>query len=184
MLDPGKYKDLDRKHPEDAATVVGVVERSIFFAHTIREIEAAILRIQGIHFHVITNVDDHVRIAAINFNPSGCDINLPCSDEENNLGFRLTLAHEIGHLIYNISKLKALMNMGATLDARSYTEEEQEYAWRFAKKLVLVKSKEYEVGLIPQFQKNIYTLEVVNQFLSAHLNGKIEKKHLKAILKS
>ena len=52
MLD--KYKNLSTKSPKEAADIVGEVEKRNYLAHTIRDIELAILRTQGKHYHIIT----------------------------------------------------------------------------------------------------------------------------------
>jgi hypothetical protein len=53
------------------------------------------------------------------------------------LGVRLVLAHEMAHLVYNFDNLPKLLKGENPTVRYKYSEEEEIYAWRFARSLIL-----------------------------------------------
>ena len=139
MLD--KYKNLSTKSPKEAADIVGEVEKRNYLAHTIRDIELAILRTQGKHYHIITCTRANSRKSDIYVSDYSCEIWLTCEYEEiNERDIRLILAHELGHLVRNIDKLKNPELLKDTVRS----DEEEIYAWTFAYHLIDRKSVEHQ----------------------------------------
>jgi hypothetical protein len=136
-----KYKDLSRKSPKDAAGIVGEVDKRNYLAHTIRDIELAILRTQGKHYHIITCTSANSRKSKIIFFDQCCEIWLTSEYKEiDERGIRLILAHELGHLVYNIDKLKN----PEILENVAPSDDQEIYAWKFAYHLIDKKSFEHE----------------------------------------
>jgi hypothetical protein len=101
-----KYDRLISKVPKAAAEVVGEVEKRNYLAHSIREIEYAILQYASKNYHIITRSAEYSKKARIEFFDKGCIIWLPEGNEEMmDEEVRLVLAHELGHLVYNIGRL-------------------------------------------------------------------------------
>jgi hypothetical protein len=136
-----RYKGLSRKSPKEAASIVGEVDRRNYLAHTIRDIELAILRTQGKHYHIITCTSANSRKSKIIFFDQGCEIWLTCEHKEiDERMIRLILAHELGHLVFNIDKLEnpeILENVVPSV-------EQEMYAWEFAYYLIDKKSVQHE----------------------------------------
>jgi hypothetical protein len=148
---PDKYKNLSTKNPKEAANIVGEVEKSNYLAHTIRDIELAILRMQGKHYHIITCTSANIRKSKILFYDHCCEIWLTCDYEEiNERNIRLILAHELGHVIRNINKL----NNPEILENVAPSDKEEIYAWQFAYHLIDKKSFEHENNM--QRKKFVY----------------------------
>jgi len=146
-----KYKDLSTKSPKEAADIVGEVEKRNYLAHTIRDIELAILRNQNKHYHIITCTAANTRKSKILFFDHCCEIWLTCEcDEIDERNIRLILAHELGHLVYNIDKLKN----PEFLENVKPSDEEEIYAWQFAYHLIDKKSVEHKNNI--QQKKFIY----------------------------
>ena len=138
---PDKYKDLSTKSPKEAADIVGEVERRNYLAHTIRDIELAILQTQGKHYHIITCTRANSRNSDIYVYDYGCEIWLTCEyDEINERDIRLILAHELGHLVGNIDKLNNTEILRDTL----HSDADEIYAWTFAYHLINKKSIEHQ----------------------------------------
>jgi hypothetical protein len=136
-----RYKDLSRKSPKEAANIVGEVDRRNYLAHTIRDIELAILRTQGKHYHIITCTSPNSQKSKIIFFDRACEIRLTCEYKEiDERRLRLILAHELGHLVYNIDKLKN----PEILESEEPSDEQEIYAWQFAYYLIDKKSVEHE----------------------------------------
>ena len=136
-----KYKNLSKKSPKEAAGIVGEVDKRNYLAHTIRDIELAILQTQGKHYHIITCTSANSRKSKIIFRDHCCEIWLTCEHEEiNEREIRLILAHELGHVVYNIDKLKN----PEILENKNLSDEEEIYAWRFAYFLIDKKSFEHQ----------------------------------------
>jgi len=49
-----KFKDLKDKTPKESAEIVGKVAKDNYLAHSIRHIELAIMKTQGIRYHIFT----------------------------------------------------------------------------------------------------------------------------------
>ena len=157
MMDNGVYKDLSKKSPREAADIVGREYRQNYLAHTIRDIELAILLTQNKHYHIIT-VPSINRLSRIYFCKQGCEIWLT-SDETNERKMRLILAHELGHLVHNIEKLKDMdyLNMICDRDKKNTANKDEEiYAWQFAFYLIAKKSSEYKEAIRKQEGKFVY----------------------------
>ena len=145
------YKDLNKKSPKEAADLIGRVEKPNYLAHTIRDIELAILRTQGKHYHIITYTSMTSKKSNIIFFDRSCEIRLSSNSEEmDERVVRLILAHELGHLVYNIDKLNNL----EILENKTPTDEQEIYAWEFAYHLINRKSIELETDV--QRKKFIY----------------------------
>jgi hypothetical protein len=144
FLMANKYDGINRDNPQEAAMIVGHVEKSNYLAHTIREIELAIHKKYGTHYHIVTHTSDF-KIAKIFFHPRSCTIRLPnylCENKnDRDRRIRLVLAHELGHLVYNIYELKnpAILNW-----QRKVPIDEEIYAWTFAYFLVDKKSGDHK----------------------------------------
>ncbi|MDR1838485.1 MAG: hypothetical protein LBQ93_02715 [Treponema sp.] len=136
-----KYKDLSKKNPQEAAEIVGVVEKRNYLAHTIRDIELAILQAYNKHYHIITYTSLNSKKSKIIFFDRGCEIRLSFECEEmDERKIRLILAHELGHLVHNIDKLKN----PEILENTARSDEEEIYAWKFAYHLIDKKSTEHK----------------------------------------
>jgi hypothetical protein len=170
-----------------AAAIVGRVEKNNYLAHTIREIELAILIRKGVHCHIATVMSESYRRTGIRFSKSGCEVRIRYPDPEldneafsPNLGVRLVLAHELGHLTYNFDEIKEILERGDSSTDYTYGEVEEVYAWRFARSLALEKSKEYEDGF--RLAEFVYDRPTIDRFLKWHLRGKIPGDALDKIL--
>jgi len=137
-----KYSDIHKKTPKEAAEIVGKVEKNNYFAHSIREIEMSILKYQSKHYHIITyHTETGSQKSKIKFYDERCEIRLPAEcDEMDDKKVRLVLAHELGHLVYNINKL----GNSEMLKNATKTDGEELYAWVFAYHLVKIKSDEHK----------------------------------------
>jgi len=139
-----KYHNLGEKGPEEAAKIVGVVEKRNYLAHSIREIELAILRTQHKHYQVITYKSEVNANSEIYFFDKCCEIRLANTcDQIDERKLRLILAHELGHLVKNINKL----GTAASLKTIKYSNEEEIFAWEFAFHLIHEKSEEYKSSI-------------------------------------
>jgi len=142
-----KYRTLDQlvssKNSKEAAKVVGVVEKSNYLAHTIREIEHALVgEPMSMHYHILTHVPEPGRRkkGSVCFSEKCCTILLPSECEDiDDKRIRLVLAHELGHLVYNISQLKnpELFGFG-----RKPPVDEEVFAWEFGYYVIKLKSDE------------------------------------------
>jgi len=184
-----KYGDINRDDPQKAAEVVGQVEKTNYLAHTIREIEMAIHMKFGKHYHIVTYTSN-LRYAKTFFHTWGCLIRLPDGLCENELGtdrdrrIRLVLAHELGHLIYNLNEIR---NPAIHSEDRKIPNEEEVYAWAFAYCLIDRKSDYhrdgrqkdqfiYESGELKTSLKNILDKQVET---AIDENQKKEKQYIR-----
>lgn len=182
-----KYEDLSGKSAEETAEIVGRVEKSNFLAHSIREIELALLIKRRVHFHIVTVMSSRFRGSGVWFSESGCEIRIryPDADLDHGafppfMGVRLVLAHELGHLTYNFDHIPNLMKMSNPLVVRQYPAAQEVYAWRFARRLIMVKGEEHKKSRRhPEF---VYETEAINRFLMWRLRGKIPDAALGEIL--
>jgi len=169
LVKMGKYEGLSKKSPKDAAKIVGDVDRLNYLAHSIREIELAILQTQGRHYHIITYPLKNVKKSSILFFDHCCEIRLTYEyDKIDERIMRLILAHEIGHLVYNIDKLRnpeLLKNVVPSIN-------EEIYAWLFAYYLIGEKSLEYENNT--QQKKFIYSPGELKNSIAAILRDEPE----------
>ena len=154
------YMDLNKKSPQEAADIVGKVSRRNYLAHTIRDIELAILLTQKIHYHIIKLASETNRLSKIYFCEQGCEIWL-ASDEivTDERKIRLILAHELGHLIHNIDKLKDTDHLNKICNRvkqGGINKDEEIYAWDFAFFLIFKKSLEHQNDIKNQKGKFVY----------------------------
>lgn len=140
-MDAGQYCDLDKKTPAEVAEIVGNVEKHGYLAHAIRAIQLAILRTKAKNYHISTYVAKNGTKSAIHFFDGGCEIRLPHDCQEiDDIKIRQILAHELGHIIYNIDKLET----PEVIEKAKHTDEEELQAWEFAYHLVKKKSDEHQ----------------------------------------
>jgi len=150
-MSKNKYEGLSGKSPKEAAEIVGDVDKLNYLAHSIREIELAILQTQGRHYHIITYPLKNVRKSSILFYDQCCEIRLTYEyDNIDDRIMRLILAHELGHLIYNLDKLRN----PEVLENVAPSDEQEIYAWLFAYHLINMKSIEHENNM--QQKKFVY----------------------------
>jgi len=137
-----KYIGINKKTPHEAAKIVGDIERLNYLAHSIREIEHAILRTQRKHYHIISRATAAKGIISeIIFYDCCCEICIPSGlDGLDNKRFRLALSHELGHLIFNIDRLKD----PELLENNEPSDDEEIFAWEFAYHLVYRKSEHHK----------------------------------------
>jgi len=159
-----KFFNLGKKSPKDAAKIVGVVDKRNYLAHSIRDIELAILRTQNKHYQIITYKSDINDFSEIYFYDNCCEIRLTNTcDQIDERILRLILAHELGHLVNNIDKLKTV----ATLRKIKYSNEEEISAWEFAYHLIYEKSEEYKNSI--KRKQFIYTDKELKKILTSIL---------------
>jgi hypothetical protein len=134
-----KYIDLSQKSPKEAAEIVGEVEKSNYLAHTIREMELALMRTRRMHYHIFVYAatSPSCTKSKITFFDYCCEIRLAANCEKtDDRTIRLILAHELGHLIYNFDNLKN----PEILENPTPSQKEEAFAWIFAYHLINVKS--------------------------------------------
>jgi len=161
------YSGLATKSPKDAVEIVGNVEKHNYLAHTIREIELAILLTQSHHHLITTRLNETTRQTEIMIHPRGSDIMLAYDLANNELLTRLTIAHELGHLVYNFDKLKG---PDVQITGSSASQEEEVYAWEFAARLIDKKSKEHKENI--EHGNYIHTTRTIKATLAGHLKDK------------
>jgi hypothetical protein len=161
-----KYEGLNKQDPKEVADILGRVEKSNYLAHTIREIELAILRTQGKIYPIITYASaGQNKTANIKFCDRACMIRLPSECEEmDDKRIRLILAHELGHLVYNIEKLKN----PEILENEEPSDGEEVFAWEFAYHLIVLKSDEHRSDI--RRQRFIYDGGELKRVLSNVVN--------------
>ena len=119
---------------------MGDVEKSNYLAHTIREMELALMRTRCLHYNIYVYVANNCQKSKITFFDYCCEIRLTMdSNSMDDKELRLILAHELGHLIRNFDRLKnpeVLANNTPSPDAETY-------AWIFAYHLITEKSNYY-----------------------------------------
>jgi Zn-dependent peptidase ImmA (M78 family) len=87
-----------------------------------------------------------------------CEIRLPCDCEEmDDIKIRQILAHELGHLIYNMDNLKT----PEVLEQAGRTDAEELFAWEFAFYLIKKKSDEHRSNR--EIGRHIFTLDELKQ---------------------
>ena len=158
---------MSSKLPEEAARIVGEVDRHNYFAHSIRDIQKAIFQLKnGLRYHIYTHLTDVGRDTAIVFNRhfGGCDIILSYQHEDSKeADIRIALAHELGHLVREIDNLE---NMDGICD---YSVEEEIFAWKFAFYLVREKSRIHKEDI--ERGKHIFTDTELRRSMSIALKG-------------
>jgi Zn-dependent peptidase ImmA (M78 family) len=131
-----KYKE----DPEAVAKFLVTVNKNNYLAHTIREIGRFIYGELGKNYHIVTQVSPTLKNDSKTvFHNRGCIIYLPFDCEESDdRSIRLILAHELGHLVYNVDRLNDFNFVGP----RKAPVEEELFAWQFAYYLVKMKGDE------------------------------------------
>jgi Zn-dependent peptidase ImmA (M78 family) len=81
---------------------------------------------------------------------------------------RLILAHELGHLVYNIDRLED----HEKLNQEQRPDEEEKYAWEFAYYLIRMKSSEHEKNI--EFKRFVYNDYELKGMLSAVAKDKVK----------
>jgi len=169
---------VDRS-PKEEASGIGKVEKSSYFAHSIRKIEQIIREKLNKHYRIITHVSKSATKASIRYFDQCCEIHLPAECEEmDDEKIRLILAHELGHLIYSIERLKN----PEILDNMPTSNEEEQYAWEFAFYLVKTKSDEHRSNI--RQNKFIYDDYDLKKMLSAIVKEKAKPEVYDSIVKS
>jgi len=174
-----KYKDIHKKTAKEAALIAAKVEKSNYLAHTIREIEYAISIMLSKNYRIHIHIPQEAKTSANVFRERCCEIQLEPVNEDTvytnevkkDRRIRLTLAHELGHLIYNFDKLKD----HEALNKRKCTPEEEIYAWMFAYHLIEEKSNHHKIDI--ERKKHIYDDGELKQSLVSILenpNSKID----------
>jgi hypothetical protein len=132
------------KDPKRDAYGFAEIKKHNYLAHSIREIEHEIHLRKWITYHIATKMVDTVDYASItSFYPSGCVIFL--QDECEGISredIRLVLAHELGHISYNIDCIDHMSGLNT-----SPPDDEECYAWSFAYYLLDAKSDGYVDGV-------------------------------------
>jgi Zn-dependent peptidase ImmA (M78 family) len=148
--------------PEQAAHHFGIVESRNFFAHTIREVSLAILNKHHRHYQILTIIRDRTKITQTIFHQSCCEIFVaPIPEDNDESRLRLALAHELGHLIYNMDRLDSVT------DSDNAPIEEEAWAWKFAYALTMVKSHEHQTN--KNIAKFVYQPKQLKAILLSHL---------------
>ena len=149
-------------------------------AHSIREIEKIILRKYGFHYHIFLYTGEREGPFKVYFNEKGCEIRIHKKELSSAMDVRLRLAHEIGHLIYNID----LLPDSSSLNSRGMASQKEEFfAWRFAYELIKKKSghyhdelyKEYEIQDL-KLKELVLALTENKQSLNAELKNYLNQK--------
>ncbi len=165
--------------PKEEASGIGKVEKSSYFAHSIRKIEQMIREKLNKHYRIITHVSKSATKASIRYFDQCCEIHLPAECEEmDDEKIRLTLAHELGHLVYSIERLKN----PEILDNMLTTNDEEQYAWEFAFYLVKTKSDEHRSSI--RQNKFVYDDYDLKKMLSAIVKEKAKPEVYDSIVKS
>lgn len=142
-MSQNRYENLYKKTPVEAAAVVCEVEKRNYLAHSIREIENALSKRPYFKlYRIITLVPPNNNAGAlIIFRERCCEIILPSNCEEMcDRKVRLSLGHELGHLIRNLDKL----DDSAVLNNKTPASEEESYAWQFSYHLIRLKSEQHQ----------------------------------------
>jgi hypothetical protein len=166
-MDAGQYRDLNKKTPKEAAEIIGSVEKHSYLAHAIRAIQLAILKTKGKNFPIATFVGSNNKKSAIHFFDGGCEIRLPQDCQEiDDIKIRQILAHELGHIIYNIYRLET----PEIIEKEICTDEEELRAWEFAYHLVKKKSDEHRSNKV--INKHIFEKADLIQSITALVRDK------------
>lgn len=120
----------------------GVVRKDNYLAHSIRTIECYIYRTLGFCYNIYTLPRERKYQSRCLFFDRGCIIMLPFDTEERSIcEIRLRLAHELGHIVYNI--VHNISNLANPELLNDSSDQEEAFCWEFAYKLILCKSEQY-----------------------------------------
>jgi len=136
--------DSTDKDPINDARRLAEIKRYNYLAHTIREIEHEIHYAKRSSYHITVKMTGMRNCASVVFfYKRGCTIYLPCECEDmKDEDVRLVMAHEIGHISYDIDKLELKSGFN-----ESPSDDEEYYAWIFAYGLLDAKSDGYKEGV-------------------------------------
>ena len=173
-----KYPDWDS--PEDCARVFSYVAEDNYLAHSIREIEKTILRKHSINYHILIFKQGRDIPFKVFFRKNSCEIRIQDIEISSIISVRLRLAHEIGHLIYNIDLLPNSEKIDALNRRGTASLEEELFAWIFAFEMIKEKSGQYHDDMYKDYQftpselkKTIAALTSDIPELNAALNKRI-----------
>ena len=187
-----KFEDIQQKNTKDAAYLASEIEKSNFLAHTIREVETAVSFIRKMHYRVVTYESPEAKTSSSIFFERCCEIQLvpipkniaPTNEDEKDRQIRLTIAHELGHLFFNIDKLDQF----EVLNKRKVAPEEEVYAWVFAYHMIDKKSEHHKNSV--RLKKHSYSNFVLKNSLDLILDNPASKidttivKEIKEALKN
>jgi len=137
--------------PKACAEFFGHVTEDNYLAHSIREIEKTILKINQFHYHIFLFQTERDIPFKIFFHQKGCEIRIQTSALSSIKSVRLRLAHELGHLVYNIKSLGEKAE-AKTADSHDREPKEELFAWIFAYELIKEKSDQYHDKVYEQFK--------------------------------
>lgn len=159
--------DDNEKCPMSLAGHFVKVRKCNYLAHSIREMEREIHDTKNIDYHIITRPSERINgSSSIFFHSSGCTVFLPAECENmDDREVRLLLAHELGHIIYNIDKLETLKGV------KSPSKTEELFAWKFSFHLIKGKSDAYKRGEIDT-QRYAHDFKPLKVFLSKIVKNK------------
>ncbi len=134
--------------PRDLAKLYAKVKSTNFLAHTIRNIEDTIFQMSrdgdtGFNYHISIWINEEVPKAKCYFAERGCTIFLPKQSssepsEEEIKDLRISLAHELGHIVLHLEHILNVPEMRKRYDEKDINEEAN--AWEFAHELIKEKS--------------------------------------------
>jgi hypothetical protein len=126
--------------------------------------QRTILRAHGLHYHINTHMDERVKETCIAFHELGCDIYMAGECEGiDERAVRLTLAHELGHLVLKIDGLRGLVGRVPLA-----SPDDEVYAWEFAYHLVMTKSDLHERDI--ERKKHIFRPDELKTFMAPILS--------------
>jgi len=173
-----EFNDLNNKTPKEAAEIVGKVEKDNYLAHSIRQIELAILKTQSKRYHIFT-FSSNFEVSKIYFFERYCVIRLQDGHENmDDKKARLILAHELGHFVYNICRLED----HDKLNKEKRSDAEEQYSWAFAFHLISMKSEEHRNNSWQQ--KYVYDERDLKNMFSAILKEKAQPEVYDSLVES
>jgi len=129
------------ENPREAGKEAAWIDKKNQLAHTIRKLEQCVTKMRRRPFVIRVKNDAPEGMTRVDFNGKWnyADIFLDTATEHlENVKFRLTLAHEIGHIYFNYDALRGAEFTFSSFDA---TIGEEVYAWAFAFWLVFEKGE-------------------------------------------
>lgn len=152
------------KDPTGDAQRFAKIKRYNYLAHTIREMEYEIHSAKRSSYHITVKMTDMRNCASVVFfYKFGCTIFLPCECEQmKDEDVRLIMAHELGHISYNIGSLESQSGLNVLPP-----DDEEYYAWVFAYGLLDAKSEGYKDGVGKD--EYIYHFDDLDKLLMSNL---------------
>jgi hypothetical protein len=159
---------------KERAEYFGAWDDSNFLAHSIRRMELELIRKEQLPYHILTVVALQDDSAKILFSKAYCLIFLPSkSEDRDERSIRLSLGHELGHLVLKFNELKN----STTLDNKKLSDEEELFAWKFAYHLIDMKSEQHANDI--ERQRYIYKKSVLKNTVSDMVKVKNPGVHRK-----